>query len=152
MDRMVKYKNDGLRKYPGKPLKVEQMQDGYQRIVLMKESIKKRYMCHRLVALAFIDNLNNFQSIMQGYLNEEIRNVYKNFSEREEILLKDLCEKVVSLRDEIQCFDFIESPFDSIKFYDEIEFNFKQFKTNFAMCIKDINTKFKKYLPVCKHL
>ena len=41
MDRMVKYKNNGLRKYPGKPLKVEQMQDGYQRIVLMKESIKK---------------------------------------------------------------------------------------------------------------
>lgn len=31
----------------------------------------------------FIDNLNNFQSIMQGYLNEEIRNVYKNFSEED---------------------------------------------------------------------
>ena len=31
----------------------------------------------------FFDNLNNFQSIMQGYLNEEIRNVYKNFSEEE---------------------------------------------------------------------
>ena len=59
MDRMVKYKNKGLRKYPGKPLKVEQMQDGYQSIVLMKEAIKKRYMCHRLVALTFIDNPNN---------------------------------------------------------------------------------------------
>ena len=57
MDRIVKYKNNGLRKYPGKPLKVEQMQDGYQRIVLMKEAIKKRYMCHRLVALAFIENI-----------------------------------------------------------------------------------------------
>lgn len=31
----------------------------------------------------FVDNLNDFQSIMQGYLNEEIRNVYKNFSEEE---------------------------------------------------------------------
>ena len=31
----------------------------------------------------FFDNLNNFQSIMQGYLNEEIRNVYKNFSEED---------------------------------------------------------------------
>ncbi len=31
----------------------------------------------------FINNLNNFQSIMQGYLNEEIRNVYKNFSEED---------------------------------------------------------------------
>ena len=63
MDRMVKYKNKGLRKYPGKPLKVEQMQDGYQRIVLMKEAIKKRYMCHRLVALTFIDNPNNLPQI-----------------------------------------------------------------------------------------
>lgn len=31
----------------------------------------------------FINNLNNFQSIMQGYLNEEIRNIYKNFSEED---------------------------------------------------------------------
>jgi len=31
----------------------------------------------------FFDNLNNFQSIMQGYLNEEIRNIYKNFSEED---------------------------------------------------------------------
>ena len=63
MDRMVKYKNGGLRKYPGKPLKVEQMQDGYQRIVLMKESIKKRYMCHRLVALTFIENPNDLPQV-----------------------------------------------------------------------------------------
>lgn len=62
-DRMVKYKNNGLRKYPGKPLKVEQMQDGYQRIVLMKEAIKKRYMCHRLVALTFIPNPNNYPQV-----------------------------------------------------------------------------------------
>ena len=31
----------------------------------------------------FFDNLNNFQSIMQGYLNEEIRIIYKNFLEEE---------------------------------------------------------------------
>ena len=31
----------------------------------------------------FFDNLNNFQSIMQGYLNEEIRIIYKDFSEEE---------------------------------------------------------------------
>ena len=59
LDRIVKYKNDGTRVYPGKPLKVEQMQDGYCRIVLMKNSIKKRYMCHRLVAETFIPNPNN---------------------------------------------------------------------------------------------
>ena len=35
-DRIIKYKQNGTRLYPGKMLKVEQMQDGYQRIVLMK--------------------------------------------------------------------------------------------------------------------
>ena len=63
LDRIIKYKNNGFRKYPGKMLKVEQMQDGYQRIVLMKDAIKKRYMCHRLVALAFIDNPNNLPQV-----------------------------------------------------------------------------------------
>lgn len=63
VDRIIKYKKDGLRKYPGKELKVEQMQDGYCRIVLMKESIKKRYMCHRLVAQTFIPNPNNLPQV-----------------------------------------------------------------------------------------
>ena len=39
------------------------MADGHQRIVLMKNSIKKRYMCHRLVALTFIPNPNNLPQI-----------------------------------------------------------------------------------------
>ncbi len=58
-DRIIKYKQNGTRLYPGKPLKVELMQDGYSRIVLMKEAIRKRYMCHRLVAKTFIPNPNN---------------------------------------------------------------------------------------------
>lgn len=58
-DRIIKYKQDGLRKYPGKSLKVELMQDGYCRIVLMKESKRRRYMCHRLVAETFIPNPDN---------------------------------------------------------------------------------------------
>lgn len=58
-DRIIKYKQNGTRKYPGKSLKVELMQDGYSRIVLMKESVKKRYMCHRLVAETFIPNPEN---------------------------------------------------------------------------------------------
>lgn len=32
------------------------MEDGYKRVVLMKDAIKKRYMCHRLVAETFIPN------------------------------------------------------------------------------------------------
>ena len=47
-DRIVKYKKDGIRNY-----------QGYQRIVLMKDAIKKRYMCHRLVAETFIPNPDN---------------------------------------------------------------------------------------------
>lgn len=58
-DRIVGYKNVGVRKYPGKILKVEEMKDGYKRIVLMKDGIRKRYMCHRLVAQEFIPNLEN---------------------------------------------------------------------------------------------
>lgn len=62
-DRIIKYKKNGTRKYPGKNLKVELMQDGYSRIVLMKEAIKRRYMCHRLVAETFIPNPNNLPQV-----------------------------------------------------------------------------------------
>lgn len=58
-DRIIKYKQSGTRNYPGKPLKTETIVEGYQRIVLMKEGIKKRYMCHRLVAQTFIPNPEN---------------------------------------------------------------------------------------------
>lgn len=71
-DRIIKYKNNGLRKYPSKALKIEQMADGYCRIVLMKDSIKRRYMCHRLVAEAFIENQENkpFVNHMNGIRND----------------------------------------------------------------------------------
>lgn len=62
-DRWVKYKNNGTRLYPGKSLLVEEMQDGYKRIVLMKEGKKIRYMCHRLVAQTFIDNPENKEQV-----------------------------------------------------------------------------------------
>ena len=56
LDRIIKYKSSGKRLYPGKPLLTETTVEGYQRIVLMKEGVKKRYMCHRLVAQEFIPN------------------------------------------------------------------------------------------------
>lgn len=59
LDRIIKYKKDGLRLYPGKSLLLEPTKDNYRRIVLMKEGIKARYMAHRLVAQAFIPNPNN---------------------------------------------------------------------------------------------
>ena len=58
-DRIIKYKSNGTRLYPGKSLKTETIVEGYQRIVLMKEAIKKRYMCHRLVAQEFVPNPDN---------------------------------------------------------------------------------------------
>lgn len=58
-DRVIKYKSNGTRLYPGKLLKTETIVEGYQRIVLMKEAIKKRYMCHRLVAQEFVPNPGN---------------------------------------------------------------------------------------------
>ena len=50
------------------------MQDGYSRIVLMKEAIRKRYMCHRLVAETFIPNPNNLP-----YVNHKDGNRSNNY-------------------------------------------------------------------------
>lgn len=58
-DRYVPCRWGGLRSYPGKVLKTETIVEGYQRIVLMKNAVRKRYMCHRLVAQEFIPNPNN---------------------------------------------------------------------------------------------
>lgn len=58
-DRQVKYKTDGLRNYPGKSLLTETIVEGYQRIVLMKEGVRRRFMCHRIVAQEFVPNPEN---------------------------------------------------------------------------------------------
>ncbi len=58
-DRIIRYKSNGTRLYPGKSLKTETIVEGYQRIVLMKEAVKKRHMCHRLVAQEFVPNPDN---------------------------------------------------------------------------------------------
>jgi hypothetical protein len=59
VDRIIKYKQNGTRLYHGKYLLTETTKDNYQRITLMKDSIKKRYMAHRLVAITFIVNTEN---------------------------------------------------------------------------------------------
>lgn len=73
-DRIVGYKQSGLRKYPGKTLKVEQTKEGYCRIVLTKNGNKKRYMCHRIVAETFISNTENKPQInhIDGRKNNNI--------------------------------------------------------------------------------
>ena len=62
-DRYIDSRWGGKRLYHGKPLLTELMEDGYSRIVLMKDGKKKRYMTHRLVALAFIPNPNNLPQV-----------------------------------------------------------------------------------------
>lgn len=59
-DRIVGGKKPGSkRNYPGKSLKTESTLEGYTRIVLMKNHIRKRYMCHKLVAEMFVPNPEN---------------------------------------------------------------------------------------------
>ena len=59
IETVIRYKNNGLRNYPAKVLKQEKIMEGYLRVVLMKEAVKKRFMSHRLVAEAFIPNTEN---------------------------------------------------------------------------------------------
>lgn len=59
LDRIIAYKNGLNRLYKGISLKQELTKDGYKRVVLMKEGKKKRFMVHRLVAIAFIRNVYN---------------------------------------------------------------------------------------------
>lgn len=59
LPRVIRYKGSGLRNYPAKNLLTETTKDNYQRIVLMKEGVKKRFQAHRLVALVFLPNPKN---------------------------------------------------------------------------------------------
>ena len=56
---VIRYKQNGTRNYPGKDLLQERIVEGYLRVVLSKDGVKKRYMSHRIVAEAFIPNLDN---------------------------------------------------------------------------------------------
>lgn len=58
-DRMVPSRWCKPRPYKGKLLKLENTLDGYLRISLMQNSIKTKYLCHRLVAQEFIPNSDN---------------------------------------------------------------------------------------------
>ena len=58
-----KISNYGLRHYKERVLKPEVTTDGHYRVVLSNAGYKKRYFVHRLVALTFIPNPNNYPVI-----------------------------------------------------------------------------------------
>ena len=54
--RSVINKNGLMQKYPAKELKPSVSNNGYHRVTLCKDNTTKRFLVHRLVATAFIDN------------------------------------------------------------------------------------------------
>lgn len=71
VDRYVKTKN-GSRFIRGKEMAKIEDKDGYLKVCLCKNSVKKSYMIHRLVANAFLDNPFNYPSI--NHIDENKKN------------------------------------------------------------------------------
>lgn len=63
LDRLVSYSNGGIRFYKSQILKPKLEKDGYLRIGLRKEKKKVFFLIHRLVANAFIPNLDNLPQV-----------------------------------------------------------------------------------------
>lgn len=93
LPRIVRYKNSGLRKYPGKLLSSEMMKDNYQRVVLMKNGVKTKFRIHRLVATAFIPNVNNkpFINHIDGNKSNNVVNNLEWCTASENIIHADKC-------------------------------------------------------------
>lgn len=63
LDRYVKTKNNSLRIIKGKILKPKVCRSGYFNICLWKDSAKKCFYVHRLIAITFLKNPNNYPQI-----------------------------------------------------------------------------------------
>jgi hypothetical protein len=74
LERTIKHKTcyGGFYHVKGKILKPKIDKDGYFRIGLKKDKIKKYYFIHRLVAITFINNPNNFLQV--NHKDENKRN------------------------------------------------------------------------------
>lgn len=77
VEREIGYKDGLTRIYPAKILKTETTKDNYQRIVLMKNGIKQRYMCHRTVAETFIPN-NDYSLVVNHIDGNKSNNCVSN--------------------------------------------------------------------------
>ena len=75
--RYVKHNHGGLRKEKGKPIKLCLNQDGYYCIVLSKNSIKKTFLVHRIVAQHYLEN--NYQKLLVNHIDgNKTNNHYSN--------------------------------------------------------------------------
>lgn len=63
VDREINYKNNRKYYYKGKDIKVKIDKDGYGYVQLYKNQHSKKFLIHRLVALAFIPNPNDLPII-----------------------------------------------------------------------------------------
>lgn len=63
IDRVTKYSDGRIAKFKGRILKGAKDKDGYKQVNLCKNGKCNSFQVHRLVALAFIPNPNNFSEI-----------------------------------------------------------------------------------------
>ena len=63
VNKLVKNKGNFKKKIKERILKPSKVYNGYLRLTLSKNGIHKNYRVHRLVAEAFIPNLNNYEDI-----------------------------------------------------------------------------------------
>lgn len=63
VDRMIEYKDGAKHFWSGRVLKLSRNKNGYYTITLYKEGAENGYGVHRLVAQAFIPNLDNLPQV-----------------------------------------------------------------------------------------
>ena len=63
------------RRVKGKLMKAKIRKDGYLEVTLRKNNHEKHYLIHRLVAMTFIDNMNNYKEINHKDENKTNNNV-----------------------------------------------------------------------------
>ena len=71
MDRTVEYKDGRVYFYEGQVLIPSTDTSGYYHVVLYKNGIPKTYRVHRLVALTYLDNPNNYPCVNHKDCNRQ---------------------------------------------------------------------------------
>jgi hypothetical protein len=75
MDRTIEYKDGRVYFYEGQILKPSINSHGYYCVHLCKDSTKKKYSVHRLLALTYIPNPNNYPCVNHKDCNRQNNNL-----------------------------------------------------------------------------